>query len=122
MSYLKILMFVFANGDRITDISMDCVETVKKFVEELLAEYEGQVMAMDADFVNQVAETYAAKYPELVPKCDAFAATQPGVMAIGARGAFTDLIKLILENREAIIDFINLIISFTGGSAETQSE
>lgn len=118
MDKIKLILFIFANGDAITQISKECVEKVKEFVEKLVAEYNGQSLAMSDDFVDGVVKDYADQFPDVVAACAKVDAQFAGTASIlpGTRGAFADLVKLILENQDSILQLINLIIQFTGKS------
>lgn len=113
----KILMFTFANGDRITDITVECVEKVKEFVDELIADYkEGQIAPMNGQFYESVAIKYAEKYPEIAEQSNK--ATQDGTVGtatIGPQSAFADLIRLVLENKDDIVQLIQFLIAISKG-------
>lgn len=123
MELLNQLLFVFSNGDKITDVSIETYDRIKSFIAELAAEYESTTFALSTDAPVILADSIVLKYPDIEAKCQQYLDSIPGVRrSIGTRGALAELIKLILENKESLIDLINLIIGFFPASSETAEQ
>jgi hypothetical protein len=100
--FLRIALFVFTNGNVITE-----------FVKELVGQYKNQAMAMDEGSIDVAVSEYAQKYPELAAACGHGQASTSGLRdVVRAQGLFRDLFKYVIENPETIETIFEMIERF----------
>ncbi len=117
---IQILVFVLTSGPSIVDQA----EALKYFIADLVDRFNetGESNAMTAASAKpDEIETLAVNHATVAEYCGQFESQGPGARTVGSRGTFRDLIKLIIENKDQVIEIINFFKDLFGAS-QTSTE